>query len=409
MEGLTTMAMTANQFATNLTITPDMHPGYRLLRPRGRGAFGAVWEAETDGGERVALKFLPSTRGRGAMQELRSLQLVLDLRHPNLIRISKVWGATGCLVVAMELADGSLADLYGIYRTEVGTPLPADHLCPLLAQAAEALDFLNNRQHLLGGQWVTVQHCDVTPTNLLVFSETVKLTDFGLTTTLAAVQKGHQRAGTPDYAAPEVFLGRVSDRTDQYALAVCYCLLRGGKLPFADTPATFQPGYVRPAPDLSMLPESERPIVSRALAQAPPDRWTSCGELIARLGRAAAGLPPEGQSVWMERRQDERYRPSPGITCAVSPTLGNGAWKAEIQNVSARGLRLRVCQPQCALRPGRVLELALAGRVRSLRLTVRLRLTNATALEGGDFEVGGALDRPLRPDELELLSIANSA
>src|SRR5262249_14214956 len=156
--------------------------------------------------------------------------------HPHLTRVHRVWCAAGFLVVAMELADGSLADLLEVYRAEVGTALPPDHLVPLLAQAAQALDFLNTRQHLLNGQWVTVQHCDVSPANLLLFGATVKLSDFGLTTTLAFHEKTHLRAGTPDYAAPEVFQARVSDRTDQYALAVCYCQLRGGRLPFPDSP-----------------------------------------------------------------------------------------------------------------------------------------------------------------------------
>src|SRR4029077_16957942 len=140
---------------------------------------------------------------------------------------------------------GSLADLLEIYRADLGTPLPPDHLCPLLAQAAQALDFLNTRQHLVHEQWVTVHHCDVTPPNLLLFGQTVKLSDFGLTTALAFHEKAHFRAGTPAYAAPEVFQGRVGGQPAQFALAVCYCLLRGGRLPFPDTPPDFAPGYVR--------------------------------------------------------------------------------------------------------------------------------------------------------------------
>ena len=42
-----------------------------------------------------------------------------------------------------------------------------------------------------------------------------------------------------------MFQGRISDRTDQYALAVTYCELRGGRLPFADTPPAVQRGYFR--------------------------------------------------------------------------------------------------------------------------------------------------------------------
>jgi serine/threonine protein kinase len=270
--------------AAPLRITPDLHPGYCLQRLRGRGSFGQVWEAKTHTGEPVALKFLPCAGDQAGM-EVRSLQLIRDCAHPGLVRIDKVWSAAGCLVIAMELADGSLADLLDVYQAELGTALPRDHLLPLLAQAAEVLDFLNTRQHCVHGRRVTFQHCDVKLANLLVFGEAVKLSDFGLTTALTSCEKAHQRAGTPAFAGPEVFQGRVTEHTDQYALAVCYCMLRGGRLPFHGTPATFDPQYVRPAPDLSMLDPDERPPISRALASVPQDRWPSCAELMARLAK----------------------------------------------------------------------------------------------------------------------------
>jgi serine/threonine-protein kinase len=288
--------MPAGGAARSLAISPELHPGYRLRRLRGRGSFGQVWEGEDNGGGPVALKFLPYG-GDLAVQELRSLQLVRELSHPGLVRLHKVWSAAGCLVIAMDLADGSLADLLDVYRAEVGTALPRDHVLPLLAQTADALDFLNTRPHYLHGQWVTVQHCDVTTKNVLVFGEAVKLSDFGLTTALTSREKAHHHAGTPAYAGPEVFQGRVSDRTDQYALAVCYCMLRSGRLPFPDSPAAFEPGYVRPAPDLRMLDPEERSAVSRALAPVPQDRWASCGELVAQLARAGTPQPPVGSAA----------------------------------------------------------------------------------------------------------------
>jgi serine/threonine protein kinase len=306
--------------ATSLQITGELHPGYRLRRLRGRGSFGQVWEAETDTGKPVALKFL-ACAGDQAGMEVRSLQLIRDCAHPGLVRIDKVWSAPNCLVIAMELADGSLADLLDVYRVDLQTALPRDHVLPLLAQAAQALDFLNTCQHYVNGHWVSFQHCDVTPANLLVFGETVKLSDFGLTTALTSCEKTHQRAGTPAYAGPEVFQGRVSEQTDQYALAVCCCVLRGGRLPFPDSPATFDPRYVRPAPDLSMLDPDERLAISRALAPVPQDRWPSCGELVAQLARADTAEPLLGP--WSERRRGPRHRQGAGVSCEVQPTMGN--------------------------------------------------------------------------------------
>ena len=225
---------------------------------------------------------------KSAAQEVRNLLTVSQLSHPHLLPMRQVWADCGCVVAVMELADGSLLDLLEVSLTEFGVPLPADQVCHYLAQAAAALDFLNARRHQLGGLRAGVQHGDVKPSNLLLFGEAVRVCDFGLASLTAADLVTQGRAGTPAYAAPEVFRGQRSRWTDQYALAVSYCELRGGRLPFRDTPDRFRARYVRPQPDLSMVSPAERPVLARALARTPQDRWPSCGDLLARL---AAALP----------------------------------------------------------------------------------------------------------------------
>jgi serine/threonine-protein kinase len=100
---------------------------------------------------------------------------------------------------------------------------------------------------------------------------------------LTSAQAACPPGGTVEYSAPEVFQGQVSERTDQFALAVTYCQLRSGRLPFRDSPADFDRSYLRPNPDLSLLTPRERPVITRALAPLPRDRWQSCAELVARL------------------------------------------------------------------------------------------------------------------------------
>jgi serine/threonine protein kinase len=397
------LALIASASTSRFQLTRDLHPGYKLRRLRGRGGFGEVWEADNERGGVVALKFLPCPKGQGAAQELRSIQVVQGLAHPHLTRIDRVWCAGGYVVVAMELADGSLADLLEVYQAEVGTPLPPSHVLPLLAQAAAALDYLNNQQHLISGQWLSVQHCDVTPANLLLFGQTIKLSDFGLTTTLAGRDKVHCRAGTPAFAAPEIFEGRLTQRSDQYGLAMCYCQLRGGRLPFADEPSNFQVPHGRGAPQLDMLDAVERAPVARALATFAQDRWTSCSDLIAELQRCTA--PPSGPASRPDQRRHTRYSAGVCVQCEVRATLGNDRWRAQVQNISVAGARLRLTTPGCDLKPGRVLELVLTA-AGGLRCVVRLRLAHATEQPGGDYEVGGAFDSALTSAELAALAAA---
>ncbi len=268
-------------------------PGFRLVRFLGRGSWGEVWKATRADGRPLALKFITCDRTQPASQEIRGLQAIRNLRHPNLIRIEQIWCHLGYVIVGMELAEGSLLDLLEVYRAEFGVPIVADHVCHYLAQIAAALDFLNTRQHNVDGNRVAIRHCDVKPSNMLLLGETAKLADFGVATQSTSPFWYHRRAGTLDYIAPEVFQGRLSDRSDQFALAVTYCHLRGGRLPFPSSPATFQPDYVRPAPDLGMLSAREQPIIARALDPVPQDRWDSCSEMIAEIIRARAKPRPQ--------------------------------------------------------------------------------------------------------------------
>jgi serine/threonine protein kinase len=267
----------------------EAFPGYCLCRPLGRGSLGEVWLAEGPGDKKVAIKFLRCGSQHVAAAEVRALQSIRQLSHPHLIRIQQIWGDSGYVAVAMDLAEGSLADLFKVYYDECGGPMPAPHLCHFLAQAASAIDFLNTRQHLLNGQRLAVRHCDVKPSNLLVQGGIVKLADFSLSVLTSSQMSYCRRAGTLEFSAPEVFQGRLSDRTDQYALAVSYCLLRGGCLPFADTPSRFRNDYLRPAPDLQMLSAAERPILARALDPVPQNRWPTCAELMKELSMAVIG------------------------------------------------------------------------------------------------------------------------
>jgi serine/threonine protein kinase, bacterial len=260
-------------------------PGYRLRQLLGYGSFAEVWEAEAGDGALVALKFLPAERQQDTPGELRALQTIRKLPHPNLLRIDRVWCHLGYIIIAMERADGSLADLHATYRTEMGTSIIPEHTCLLLSQAAAALDFLNARRHAFEHKTVAIQHGDVKPSNLMLFGETLKLADFGLAALLSGPVTPRQPCGTPEYAAPEVFRGRLSRHSDQFSLAVTYCEVRGGRLPFAPPPRTFQPDYFHPPPDLSMLSPRERPVVARALATAAEERWPSCAEFIDRVSR----------------------------------------------------------------------------------------------------------------------------
>ncbi|HEX4591953.1 MAG TPA: protein kinase [Gemmataceae bacterium] len=277
-------------------------PGFVLHLPVGRGSCGEVWEARGPDGAPVALKFLKCKNSLLAAKEVRSFQSLSGMYHPHLLRVFEVFIQADYLVIAMELAEGSLMDLFDAYAAEYGTAVQPEQVCHYLSQAAVALDYLNDFRHYHEGRRVAFQHCDIKPNNILIFGDKVKVADFGLVSPMTMALEAHDRAGTLDFAAPEVYRGRLSDRTDQYALAVTYCLLRGGRLPFHNTLGRFTPSYNRGQPDLSMLSSLERPIIAQALSVSPINRWSSCGEMMSRLMDLFHGVPAVSESVALGER-----------------------------------------------------------------------------------------------------------
>ena len=145
-------------------------PGYRLVRPIGRGGFGQVWEARGTGGFPAALKFVALEGGAGAV-EGAALERVKGLRHPHLLALFGAWRTERWLVIASELADGSLADRLQDCQAEGLPGVPGPELLRHLRDCADGLDYLNG---------VGVQHRDVKPHNLLLVGGGVKVGDLGL-------------------------------------------------------------------------------------------------------------------------------------------------------------------------------------------------------------------------------------
>ncbi len=265
--------------------------GHRLVRRRGRGGFAEVWEAEAPGGFRVALKFVRLSSPLRAA-ELRAVEVVREIRHPNLLASFGSWLIDDLLIVGMELADRSLWDRFLEANAEGLRGIPRDELLGYLAGAAAGIDHLNGYRHEVDGRHgVGIQHRDLKPQNILLFGGGAKVGDFGLARIMDRSVATHTAAWTFSYAAPEFFGGHTSRHSDQYGLAVSYCQLRGGHLPYDGCAAAVTAGHLFGTPDLDALPGPERPVVARALSKRPEGRWPDCRAFIEALRAIAADTP----------------------------------------------------------------------------------------------------------------------
>jgi serine/threonine protein kinase len=282
-------------------------PGYRIIQPLGRGGFGEVWLCEAPGGLQKAVKFVPGDRdGSGnysLKQEYEAFQTIKSIRHPFLLTLERVELVDNDLVMVMELADAHLQDRQ-VECQSLGLPgIPRPELLGYLHDAAEALDHISLRFGL--------QHLDVKPANLFLLSGHVKVGDYGLVARLTAGAGANpvlDRGLTPKYVAPECLRGQIHAASDEYSLALVYYELLSGTFPFpARTAQQMMLAHVSAVPNLAALPPADQPIVAKALAKNPDDRFPSCLAFIQALYAAVESsqqdtLPPHHTRFHMPRR-----------------------------------------------------------------------------------------------------------
>jgi hypothetical protein len=368
---------------------PDAEPipGYRLIEPLGSGGFGEVWKCEAPGGLCKAIKFVfgnlnsLDVDGVRAEQELHALQRVKEVRHPFVCSLDRIEIVSGELVIVMELAERTLYDLYVECQAAGLIGVPRDNLLRYLRDAAEALDYMNDKHNL--------QHLDVKPRNLFIIGDRVKVADFGLVKHLERQTASGLIGGvTPLYAAPETFHGKISGRSDQYSLAIVYQELLTGQRPFAGKNVRqLAKQHLEEDPDLRALPEAERPIVGRCLDKDPAKRYPNCMAFIAALYRAraqarvdmegkAAGMRPKTMAETMENvalEELEDLTPLPAIASAngSSPSKFMEAVK-DREPMAVSQLGLTVPQPETgALRPTLIIGVGGFGRKALLELRCR--------------------------------------
>ena len=293
-------------------------PGYRLLQPLGRGGFGEVWKCEAPGGLMKAVKFVASDPsasegGEQLRQEFSAFQQIKQIRHPFMLTLERVEMVGNELVMVMELADQQLQDRF---RECAGARLPGiprDELLGYLADAAEALDVIGAKYNL--------QHLDVKPANLFLIAGHVKVGDYGLVSSLDGANTN--RGLTPRYVAPEVLRNQVHTRSDQYSLALVYHELLTGGFPYtARTPQQMMLQHVTVPADVSSLPLGDQPIVMKALAKKPEDRYGSCMAFIRALMLA---INPDiaARQARLDRTQADLFVPGDDM---VDPHAGTGRY-----------------------------------------------------------------------------------
>ena len=271
--------------------------GVRLDAEIGRGGMGIVYRGfQVALSRTVAVKVV---RGSLAQDEefrhrfQRECEIAASLEHPHVIPIYSADSDEGQLSVTMRFVDGP--DL-GAFLRDRG-PMRPDVAAQVLSQIAGALDTAHQRG---------LVHRDVKPANILVGSVDGRLhtylTDFGLSraTADARLTGTGTLLGTPGYMAPEQYEdGQPDARADVYALGCVLFECLTGRMPFVrDSAPALMCAHLSETPPavgsvVTGVPDRVDPVIRRAMAKRPEDRYPTAGELARELTAATATGHPD--------------------------------------------------------------------------------------------------------------------
>ena len=261
----------------------------------GRGGMGTVYRGKhMETGELHAIKVLaptyahdPHFRGRFESE----IKALIQLNHPNIVRLLSYGQEDGMLFFAMELVEGNSL----FHMRKKGHRFDWREILKIGRDVSLGLRHAHDRG---------IIHRDLKPGNLLMTVPAngepghVKITDFGIAKRFGtSLNTGENVLGTMDFMSPEQAKGEpVTFKSDLYSLGTVMFTLLSGKPPFtANSVEESLRNLTRvPAPRVSSMvpdvPTELDELIRRLMAKQPDKRIHTAQALLHQIDEVESKL-----------------------------------------------------------------------------------------------------------------------
>jgi serine/threonine-protein kinase len=238
---------------------------------------------------------------------LDEARIAARIQHPNVVQTLDVVAEKEELLLVMEYVSGeSLARLLRTVRRRHET-VPVRIAAAIAVGALHGLHAAHEAKDVRG-ELLQVVHRDVSPQNVLVGADGVaRVLDFGVA---KAIGRSHSTGagnlkGKIPYMAPEQLEGKVSLRTDVFAMSiVLWEILTTRRLFSGENEGEIleQVKHMAIVPPSEIVPEIPRAlddIVMRGLEREPGARWESARDMAVAIESAIPLATASEVSTWV--------------------------------------------------------------------------------------------------------------
>jgi serine/threonine protein kinase len=238
----------------------------------GKGAFGRVCKCTNKlTKEQVAVKII----SKSGISKLRLSQLVSEvkilgqLNHPNIVKLHSFQESPQHFMIELELLSGGTLES----RLSEG-PLNDSDSARVMCEVLKAVNYLHKRN---------IIHRDIKPENIMFGSEdlqSVKLTDFGLSSQCRLNMGSDDNCGTALFMAPEQAKKRIyNSPVDVWSCGIVLYILITGQHPL-HTPDDSVQSYFQKLNDCSWkftqnFSESAKDLFLRMTKKSPIERYSA--------------------------------------------------------------------------------------------------------------------------------------
>ena len=249
---------------------------YELLGSIGRGGFGNVYKATTEGGALFAIKVLNhylKDHPIIVQRFFHEANMLATLNHKNICRLVDFFPDGPDYAIVLDYIDG--VDLKAFMHMQPDTLIPFDQAVKIATECISAFQYAYEKG---------IIHRDIKPSNIMIdhMGKSI-ITDFGIAVSVSD-EAGYDVNGmiSAAYSAPERFredIGVDDIRSDIYSLGIVFYELFTGRLPFdlnsrPEIKTWHQRGTALPADIyIPSLPASITASIKTAIEKKPEKRF----------------------------------------------------------------------------------------------------------------------------------------